>query len=100
MSLQEAHLAENMDRIMANTDIAAGEPENAEDAYIRKERRIAVQKALSELPQPYQDVLIMRFYGELPFKEIAAVHGKSESWAKMTYLRGKEKMKKRLEGNV
>lgn len=37
----------------------------------------------------------MRFYGDLPFKEIAAAHGKSESWAKMTYLRGKEKMWKR-----
>lgn len=80
--------------------IFAMESDDLESSYIKKEMQITIRRALLELPRPYQDVLIMRFYGDLPFKEIAAAHGKSESWAKMTYLRGKEKIKKKLEGRI
>ena len=40
-----------------------------------------------ELEEPYREVFAMHVFGEVPLKEIAAEHGKSESWARVTYLR-------------
>jgi len=62
----------------------------------QEEHRRAVQK-LTLLPQPYRDVVILRIYGELPFSEIAALFGKSESWGKVTFFRGNEKLRKMME---
>lgn len=74
------------------------EAEGVETAVLRRETQIAVRRALLALPEPYRDVLIMRTYGEVPFAQIAAAHGKSESWAKVTYFRGKDRLRKELEG--
>lgn len=68
-----------------------------EENLIQKEQLAAAKRSLLRLPEPYRDVLILRIYGDLPFAEIAASFQKSESWAKVTFLRGKEKLKKKME---
>lgn len=62
----------------------------------RREKIGAVRRAIMNLPEPYREVLIYRTYGQISFKEIAAMAGKTESWAKVTYFRGKEKLRKEL----
>lgn len=74
----------------------ASESQIDEEVIRRDEQRRAVC-ALRELPSPYQDVLVLRIYGELPYSEIATLFAKSESWAKVTYFRGKEKLRQRME---
>lgn len=68
-----------------------------EDDIIRKENGKRAAQALCGLPQPYRDVVILRIYGELPFGEISALFEKSESWGKVTFFRGKEKLRKIME---
>lgn len=68
-----------------------------EEEYIRKHQIDMVRKALLELPEPYRDVMILRTYGELPFSEIAAMYGHTENWAKVTFFRGKQKLKIEME---
>lgn len=74
----------------------ADEREMEED-LVRKNQVTLAKQALLKLPDPYKDVLILRIYGNLPFAEIAATFNYSESWAKVTFLRGKQKLKKEME---
>jgi len=46
-----------------------------ESSLVRSERAAAVEDALARLPEPDRQVLLLRFYGELAFKEVAKVTG-------------------------
>lgn len=61
------------------------------------ERLMALHKKLHTLQEPYREVFMLRIFGELAFKQIAAIFGKSESWAKVTFYRAKEKIVERME---
>ncbi|WP_165867476.1 hypothetical protein [Paenibacillus pinisoli] len=39
----------------------------------------------------------LKVFGELTFREIAGLFGKTESWAKMTYYRAKERIITEME---
>ena len=58
-----------------------------------------IHRILHELPDPYKEVFMLKVFGELGFKEIAKLFGKSESWAKMTYYRAKAKIAEKLEAS-
>lgn len=83
-------------------DFLLEEPEGAgpEEEILLRDRQIIVRKAIRELQEPYREVVILRLYGELAFAEVARYFDKSEGWAKVTYFRGKEKLKKELEGKI
>lgn len=51
---------------------------------------------LHRLDEPYKEVFWMRTFGELSFREIARIFGRSEGWARVTYHRAKEKLKEEL----
>ena len=56
-----------------------------------------IHKILHELPEPYKEVFSLRVFGELPFKDIAELFEKSESWARVTFGRAKMKIVSMLE---
>lgn len=58
-----------------------------------KETALQIHKQLHKLEEPYREVFWMRTFGELSFREIAALFGKTESWARVTYHRAKLKIK-------
>ncbi len=41
--------------------------------------------------------MYLRIFGNLSFREIGTIHEKTENWARVTYYRGKEKLRKELE---
>ena len=53
-----------------------------------------------ELGAQYKEVFLLRTLGELSFRDIADIFGKSESWAKVTYFRAKNKIIERMEGST
>ena len=57
-------------------------------------RRLHIR--LHALEEPYKEVFSLRVFGELPFAEIAQLFGKSESWARVTYFRARQKLKEGL----
>lgn len=73
-------------------------PENAEtdynffEAIADKEQALQIHKSLHLLKEPYREVFMLRVLGDLSFQEIADVCGKSESWAKVTFYRAKNKL--------
>ena len=72
-----------------------------EEALAAREVQRALRRAVAALPEDYRDVVILHVYGEIPLKEISAMKGKSESWAKVTYYRARMKIVKELsEGSL
>lgn len=67
-----------------------------EDVLNRQMRHLMKQEILY-LPEPYVTVCMMRIYADLPYAEIASIFQKSESWAKVTYFRGKTMLMERME---
>ena len=53
---------------------------------------------LHDLPEPYKEVFSLRTFGELPFAQIGELFGKTESWARVTYFRARQKLKEGFDG--
>ena len=61
-----------------------------EEAMLRREQAQRLRRAVLELEDPQREVFILHAYGGLKLKEIAALHQKSESWARVTYFRARK----------
>lgn len=68
-----------------------------EELICEKERKIETIKKLQMLDEETKNVMYLRIYAELSYEEIAEVMGKSASWARVVFFRGKQKMKGLLE---
>ena len=71
-----------------------------EQNFVDKEQAIRIHKILHHIEEPYKEVFHLRVFGELAFKEIGEVFGKSESWARVTFHRAKSKVKKAIGEQV
>lgn len=66
---------------------------NLEEKIISDEDRLSLYKKIHNLDNITKEVIILRINGELSFKEIGLIFSKTENWARVTYYRGKEKIK-------
>ena len=58
-----------------------------------KEVRIyLIHQILHDMKEPYKEVFTLRVFGELSFKQIAKLFGKTENWAAVTFHRAKLKI--------
>ncbi len=64
------------------------------DSIIQTQEYHQVIQRISKLDADYKEVLILRLFSELSFSEIAIIMGKTENWARVTFYRGKEKVRK------
>lgn len=72
---------------------AAGEPTRV---LIDRERRDAVQDAVAALPEPYREVVALRFFGELSLAEVAESTGRPVNTVKTHLRRGLERLRPAL----
>lgn len=70
--------------------------DNPENRALDKDTAREIHLILHTLEEPYKEVFWMRTFGELSFKEIGTIHGKTESWARVTYYRAKQRIKEEL----
>ena len=70
--------------------------DNPENRAIDRDTAREIHLVLHKLEEPYKEVFWMRTFGELSFKEIGTIHGKTESWARVTFYRAKQKIKEAL----
>lgn len=71
-------------------------PENEPDARISvvdqladSEQAMAIHRILHGLNEPQKEVFSLRVFGELSFRQIGDLFGKTESWARVTFHRAK-----------
>ena len=65
-------------------------PESGEQAYLKNELSLKVQEALAHMPGKLREALVLKEYGDLPYKDIAAVLKISEGNVKVRVFRARE----------
>ena len=69
-----------------------------DEIYLKKETNEALYKSINNLDEMTKAVMLYRIIGELSFKEIGELLGKTENWARVTFYRGKVKIGKEMNG--
>lgn len=67
--------------------------DNIEEKVILNESKLELYKKLQKLDKQTREVIYLRITGELSFKEIGDILNKTENWARVTFYRGKQKLK-------
>ncbi len=73
---------------------------DVEHSVISRMENLQIHMALHQLEEPYREVFSLRVFGELSFRDIGMVFGKTENWARVTYHRGKLKLQEKLENRA
>ncbi|NLB21222.1 MAG: sigma-70 family RNA polymerase sigma factor [Clostridium sp.] len=66
--------------------------ENLENNVIESSSKISLYQKLQKLDENTREVMYLRLTGELSFREIGEILHKNETWARVTYYRGKQKL--------
>lgn len=82
--------------MLTETTLIVESPETQVTASLN---RLDILKKLHQLPEPGREILHLRLFGNLSFREIGEVMGKSENWARVTYYRAKEQLRKECREN-
>ena len=77
-----------------NLDDCTQQVSPAEQEVFDSVNRVELLKRLHLCPEPFREVLYLRIFGNLSFKEIGEIMGRTENWARVTFYRGKEKLRK------
>ena len=64
-----------------------------EEKVISNDEKISLYKKMQNLDEKTREVMYLRITGELSFKEIGVILNKTENWARVTFYRGKNKLK-------
>jgi len=69
---------------------------DGEASVLNQENKIEFYQAIHHLNELEREVVLYRITGELSFREIGEILGKSENWSRTVFYRAKQKMKKEL----
>lgn len=75
---------------------AVSDSENIEDAFVQKELSQKALLCLHELEEPYKEVFMLSVFGGFSLRDISSIFRKSESWARVTFYRAKQKLLERM----
>lgn len=94
LSYQRKHpQTELLEERIEDTKLATA---SAEQEALETESRVEIMKKLHVCPEPFREVLYLRIFGNLSFREIGEIMEKTENWARVTFYRGKEKLREEL----
>ena len=66
---------------------------SAEEVLLEREGRLDLLRLIHGLPPEPREVVYLRAFGGLSFREIGDVCGRTETWARVTFYRSKEKLR-------
>ena len=67
---------------------------SAEADVIDAQDRMELFRQLHGLEDPYREVVYLRVFGDLSFREVGEVFGRTEAWARTTFYRAKVQLRK------
>lgn len=71
--------------------------DNMEEKYLRKDEKLQLYRMIYKLEPEQKDVVYLRIFGELSFKEIGEILGRSENWTRVNFYRSKNRLKEWME---
>lgn len=78
-------------------ELCAGGQDDPGAQIERREDVMRIRRHLHDLKEPYKEVFMLRVYGEMGFKEIGALFGRSANWACVVFHRAQEKIRSKME---
>ncbi len=69
------------------------ESQDLEEGYLLNVEKVDLFRMLHSLDENTREVMYLRLTGELSFSEIGEILGNTENWARVTFYRGKQKLK-------
>ena len=94
------HLKKQKKQLLGDEKLEKAESaggELLEEKLAQRSQAMEIHKVLHRLSAPYKEVFSLRTFGELTFREIGMLFGKSENWARVTYYRARVKIREELE---
>ena len=88
------------EKIYTSTDELANESDNSKTALesiIENEQAMLIHKHLHTMNEPYKEVFMLRFFGDLSFEKIGIIFEKSAGWARVIFHRAKNQLSNRME---
>lgn len=70
---------------------------NGETSILKQESKIELYREIYLLPEREREVVLYRITGELSFREIGEILGKSENWSRTVFYRAKQKIREELK---
>ncbi len=67
-----------------------------EQTAVQRDTSFRIHLALHGLEEPYREVFELRIFGELSFRDIGEIFGKTENWARVTYHRARLRLQERM----
>ncbi|MDE6621554.1 MAG: sigma-70 family RNA polymerase sigma factor [Lachnospiraceae bacterium] len=94
---QELRRKKRMDTVELTEEFPDTSGTDGETSVIRRESTQALYRAIHLLPESEKEVVLYRMTGELSFRQIGEILGKSENWSRTVFYRAKQKIRKELE---
>ena len=66
---------------------------SAEEGLLEREGKLDLLRQIHDLGTDAREVVYLRAFGGLTFREIGDVMGRTETWARVTFYRTKEKLR-------
>ena len=76
---------------------AEADGKSIEQIAADKDSSFRVHLALHALEEPFREIFELRVFGELGFRDIGTIFGKTENWARVTYHRARLKLQERMK---
>lgn len=67
---------------------------DTEDSAIQKVQVIELYKILHSFEESVREVMYLRLNGNFTFREIGDIMGRDENWARVTFYRGRQRIRK------
>ncbi|MBR5640812.1 MAG: sigma-70 family RNA polymerase sigma factor [Firmicutes bacterium] len=91
-----AHLRARQKDPLPLEDVPEQPVVSTEDVVVTRDETRAILEAIRELPDPGGEIMRLRISGGLSFKQIGAILGRTETWARVNYYRAKQSVIKEL----
>lgn len=73
-------------------------PDDTEDELRQREERLSLYRAMQKLDPDTREVIHLRLAGEFSFRDVGEILGKTETWARVRFYRGKEELARLMGG--
>ena len=68
--------------------------EQPDKAAEQRDSKMFVLRQVHSLPETEKEIVLLRATGAMTFAEIGELFGKTENWARVTFYRAKQKLRK------
>lgn len=82
---------------LEGTETIPDEAATPEEQMLLRDESMRIHRLLHHLEEPYREVFTLRTLGQLSFRDIGELFGKTENWACVVYHRARVKIKQKME---